>query len=77
MSLKDSVYKRLVYSKSNNKEIMIGVVIDTVNEELFISLLQSYQERLEKSIKNSYFVHGLVKGLRYKCHKVNFKRGRP
>ena len=47
MSLKDSVYKRLVYSKSNNKEIMIGVVIDTVNEELFISLLQSYQQRLE------------------------------
>lgn len=77
MSLKDGVYKRLVYSDSNNKEIMIGVVIDTVNEEIFISLLQSYQKRLEKSIKNTYFVHGLVKGLRYKCHKVNFKCGRP
>ena len=77
MSLKDSVYKRLVYSESNNKEIMIGVVIDTVNEEIFISLLPSYQKRLKKLIKNTYFVHDIVKGLRYKCHKVNIKCGRP
>ena len=74
MSLKDVFW---MYSESNNKEIMISVVIDTVNEEIFISLLQSYQKRLEKSIKNTYFVHDLVKGLRYKCHKVNSKCGRP
>ena len=40
----DSDETRIVHTKSNNIEIMIGIDINEVIEELFNSLLQRYQE---------------------------------
>ena len=40
---------------SDNIEIMIGNETDEIVEELFESLLQKYQEELEKSMKRSKF----------------------
>ena len=36
--------------KSNNIEIMMGNETDEINEELFESLLQKYQEGLEEKM---------------------------
>lgn len=43
MSWKDSNQKYQMSSKSNNREIMIGVVTDEIIEELFNSILRRYQ----------------------------------
>ena len=42
-----------MHSKSDNAEIMMGSETDEIIEELFESLLQRYQEVLEKSMKES------------------------
>ena len=41
--------------KSDNIEIMMGSEIDDINIELFDSLLQKYQEGLEKLMRESEF----------------------
>ena len=51
MSSKDNVKKRLMYSKSGNKEITFGLNIDEIIEEPFHSFLQRYQKGLENSMK--------------------------
>lgn len=51
MSSKDNVEKRLMYSKSGNKEITFGLNIDEIIEESFHSFLQRYQKCLENSMK--------------------------
>ena len=48
---------------------------DEAIEELFKSLLNTYQIGLETSMRNSYFVFDCVNFLHYKCHKRNLKRG--
>ena len=40
-------------------------------EELFESLLNRYQNNLEKPMKGSEFVFDYVNLLYYKCHKIN------
>ena len=47
---------RIMHSKSDNIEIMIGSETDEVIEELFKSLLQRYQKELEESMRGSEFV---------------------
>ena len=44
---------------------MIGSETDEIIEELFQSLLQRYQERLEKSMKESEFIFDSVNLLYY------------
>ena len=44
-------------------------------EEHFKSLLNRYQNNLEKSIKVGEFVFDYVHLLYYKCHKINASRG--
>ena len=44
-------------------------------KETFESLLNRYQIRLETSIRCSDFIFDCVNLLRYKCHKINLKRG--
>ena len=41
----------MIYYRNDNIEIMIGSETDEIIEELFESLLQRYQERLEESMK--------------------------
>ena len=44
-----------IHTKNNNIEIMIGNETDEISRELFVSLLQRYQEELEESIRESEF----------------------
>ena len=46
-----------------------------VIEELFESLLNRYQNNLEKSKKDSEIVFNYVLLLYYKCHKINLNFG--
>ena len=45
-----------MHSKSNDKEIMSNEKADEVVEELFESILNIYQNDLEKSMKGGEFV---------------------
>ena len=50
-------------SKSDNIEITMGSKTDEIIEELFKSLLQRYQEGLEKSVRGSEFIFDCVDAL--------------
>ena len=60
-----------MHSESDNAVFMIYDNADEVIEELFQSLLSSYQIGLEKSMRGSDFIFNCVHLLYYKCHKVN------
>ena len=65
----------LMYSKSDNLEIMINDEANNVIKELFESLKKIHQNNLElmKSIEISFdYVHSLY----YECHKTNLNCGR-
>ena len=72
---KDSEETCIMYSPSDNIEIMIGSETDEITEELFKSLLQRYQEGLEVSMKGSEFVFDSVNSLYYKLHKISLNKG--
>ena len=55
MSSKDNDNKRLMNSKSDNKEIMIDNEVDEIMNQIFSSLLHRYYIDLEDSIKESDF----------------------
>ena len=74
-SKSDSDESRIMHTKSNNIEIMIGSDRNEVIEELFKSLLQRYQENLEEKMRGSEFVFDGVNALYYHLHKVNLNRG--
>ena len=76
ISFKDSDEIGTMHTKSNNIKITMGNEIDEIIEELFESLLQKYQERLEESMKGSEFVFDSVDLLYYKVHKISLNRGR-
>ena len=50
---------------------MIYDKTDEATEEIFESLLSSYQTGLEESMKRSDFVFDCVNLLLYRCHKIN------
>ena len=54
---------------------MIGSETDEIIEELFKSLLQRYQEGLEKSMGESNLVFDSVDALYYNLNKLSFRRG--
>ena len=74
-SSKDVDEKCVIHLKSNNKEFMAYDDANEVADEVFESLLSRYQISLEISMKGSDFIFDLVKLLRYKCYKINFKLG--
>ena len=65
-------------SKSDNIEIIINDAdeADEFIKELFGSLQNRYQNNLLESMKFSDFVFNCLQLLFYKCHEINFKRGR-
>ena len=71
----DSDETRIMHTKSNNREIMIGSDTNEVIEELFKSLLQKYQENLEEKMRGSEFVFDEVNMLHYDLNKISLKRG--
>ena len=62
---------RIMHTKSNNIEIMIGSDTDEVIEDLFKSLLQRYQENLEEKMRGSEFVFDGVDVLHYGLKKIS------
>ena len=55
-------------------EIMVGNETYEIIKKLFESLLQKYQERLEKSMKGKEFVDDSVDLLYYKLHRLSLNR---
>ena len=54
-SSKDSKETTNMYTKSDNIELLMGNKTDEIIEELFDSLSQKYQERLEELMKGPEF----------------------
>ena len=74
ISSKDSYETRNMHTKSNNIEILMGSETDGINEELFESLLQKYQQGLEESVKGSEFVFDSFDLLHYHFQKASLSR---
>ena len=65
---------RIMYTKSDKAEIMIGSDTNEVIEDLFKSPLQRYQENLEEKMKSSEFVFDGVNSLHYNLNKTSLDR---
>ena len=74
ISHKDSNETCAMHRKSDNIEIVTSSKTDEIIEELFKSLLQRYQERLEVSMKGSEFVPDSVDLLCNQFQKTSLKR---
>ena len=64
----------VMYSKSDNIEIVINDEADEVIKERFVSFKNRYQINF-KSMKSSEFIFHYVHILYYKCHKINLNHG--
>ena len=74
-SSKDNDEERVMYLKSDNKEIQINVKADEVIEKFFKSLLSRHQSRLETPMRGSDFFFDCVHLLYYKGHNIKFRQG--
>ena len=66
MPFKDADEKRVMHSKSDNKEIMVGKETDEIIKELSESLFSGYQKGLEESMKGSDVAFGCANLSYYK-----------
>ena len=66
---------RIMYTRSDNVEIMFGDDNDDIIEQLFESLLQKHEENLQNKIKGSDFQFDGVNFLYYDCNKTSINRG--
>ena len=73
ISSKDSDETRIVHTKSNNIEFMMGSETDEIIKDLFKSLLQKYQEGLEESMKGSEFIPDSANLFHYHLQKINLE----
>ena len=72
---KDCNEIRIMRAKNYNIEIMMGNEIDEIIEELFASLLQKYQNKLEEKMRGSEFAFDSVDLLHDNLHKISLNRG--
>ena len=72
----DSDETRIMHTKSDNIEIMMGSETDEIIKELFKSLRQRYKKKLEESMDGSHFTFHGVDALYYDLNKVSLSRGR-
>ena len=75
ISSKNSNETRIMHTKSNNVEIMVGSETNEIIIDLFESFLQKYQEGLEESMKGCEFVYDSIDVLYYNLNKVSLSRG--
>ena len=75
-SKKYSDETRIMPTRSDNIEIMIGSETDEIMVEFFKSLQQMYQNELEESMDGSHLTFDGVNTLYYKLNKVTLSRGR-
>ena len=73
--MEDLITQKVMYTKSNNAEIIIGTETDDIINELFESFLKKYQEDLEAKMEGSSFVFESVDFLYYNLHKISLNRG--
>ena len=66
---------RIMYTKSNNAEIMKGIEMDDIINELFESFLKKHQEGLETEMERSNFVFESVDLLYSSLHKISLDKG--
>ena len=71
----DSDKIRIMHTKSNNTEIMIGSDTNEVIEELLKSFLGKYQENLEEKMSGSEFVFDAVNVLYCDLNKISLNGG--
>ena len=76
VSLEDSNETPIMYTNSDNIDILNGYETDEIIEKLFKSLLERYQGGLEEKMREgSGFVFESVDLLYYKLHKTSLNRG--
>ena len=66
---------RIMYTRSDNVEIMFGDDSDDIIEQLFESLLQKYEEMLQNKKRGSEFEFDGVNFLYYDFNKTSINRG--
>ena len=67
--------KRVIYTRSTCEEFMIGSETEEVTEKLIMSLLQKYQDNLQKKMKGSDFVFNGVNYLFYNLNRITISKG--
>ena len=65
---------RIMHTRSDNIEIMIGDDNDGIIEELFRSFLQKYEENLQNKMRGSDFEFDGVNFLYYDFNKISLNR---
>ena len=65
----------IMYTRSDNIEIMFGDDNDNIIEQLFESLLQKYEENLQNKMRRSEFEFDGVNFLYYDFNKISINRG--
>ena len=65
-----------MHTRSDNVEIMFGDNNDDIIEQLFKSLLQKYEENLQKKMRGSDFEFDGVNFLYYDFNKISLNGGR-
>ena len=71
----DSDERRIMHTKSDNIEIMIGSDTNEVIKELFKAFLQRYQEGLQEKMRGSDFEFDDIHLLYYDFNKISLNRG--
>ena len=66
---------RIMYTKSDNIEIMFGDDNDDIIEQIFESLLQKFEENLQNKMRGSEFECDDVNFLYYNFNKTSINRG--
>ena len=66
---------RIMYTRSNNIEIMFGDGNDDIIEQLFESLLKKYEEDLQNKMRGSEFEFDGVNFLYYDFNKTSINGG--
>ena len=73
-SLDDNEF-RVIYTKSDNVEIMSGTETSDAINGLFKSFFRRYQEELQTKMIGSSFTFERVNSLYYHLHKISLNRG--
>ena len=74
VSSKGSYEIRIMHTKSDNIEIIMGSETDDIIEELCESLLQKYQEGLKESLRENEFYFDCVNSLYYHLQRITLMR---
>ena len=75
VSFIDADETQVMYTKSDNIEIMNGIDTGDAVNELIDSFMKRYQEGLETKMKGSSYIFERIDLLEYNLHKINLNRG--